>query len=549
MGKTPPPRATVSPPDPNETGSALDWLSCHPVTLYLEAMRSFASYGDVDGCYVLLTRLYQLAMYRQGLIAFPVPSNRRSQRSSNVTPHLSQRQRMEADTKERAHAEKRKKEEAERSPFTPTSDILAAMMTAYAMSSTPYPVAHHQQVFSHHSSLNVAPTVEFYHSLLMYHAHHHTVHTYIASMSLLSRSRHPPSLDEYIRAIRYFGLNCKDQDAALVLFLHLSSVAMPNATAFNSLIAVFAEKGDWMMAYRLMTDMERQRQWPSAWTYASVIKALLVDGKETVAMELHQWAKQWKRKEAESRKERWMDNCYVALMEHQMQKGEVDRVMATWDEMRRDGVRPERTTYTLVIRALLKADKADQARVVVDEMRRKQGLAWDAVAYYTALQAMAAQGDYRAAQQLYAEMVKFMESKHLSIPSHVYTTLISAFPSSIPTPTKSNPSPTPSFTPLLLSLDLLSLLRAQQRRGVLPTPSFFRSLLSLLRAYGAHEGAQRLADERRRQGQEQVSWSSAVIDKAEEDVVRELKGPQQSSTSLSAHLHSEPPAQSAMLHV
>ena len=402
QGKIPPPRATSSPPDLEDAGTALDWLACHPSSVYLQLMRAFASYGDVDGCYSLLTRLYQVAMHTQSLTdASTQPTRKPSARPPRPSP-LQRRGKKGREVPAMATKEEPKEKVLADTPSILTSDLLAAVMTAYAASSTAYPASHHHQLFTHYSMLRLAPNAEFYHSLLLYHAHRHSVQSYITALSALSRSRHPPAVDEYIRAIRYFGLHCRDQDAALQLFLHLTSLTLPNASAFNSLIGVFAERGDWMMAYRLMTDMERQGQHPSAWTYASLLRALLLDGREAVALQLHRWAAQYKRREVEARKEPWRDNCYAVLLEHYAQRQDTARLLATWREMRSDRVRPERNSYTAVLRGLLHAGRGQEARAVVDEMVRRRGFVWDYSAYDVALQVVAAQGDVAATQRLYA---------------------------------------------------------------------------------------------------------------------------------------------------
>ena len=495
-------------------------------------MRTFASYGDVDGCYALLTRLYQLAMHTEGLIAFPSKPTRAPAPRPTRLPSM--RQQLKDSTQQQAAAAERKRQEAQRSPFTPTSDHLGAIMTAYSTCPTSYLVAHHHQLFTHYSTLKLSPTPELYYSLLLYHAHRHSVHTYITAMSILARSRDPPGLDEYIRAIRYFGLNCRDAEAALVLFLHLTSLALPNATAFNSLIAVYAEKGDWMMAYRLMTDMEKQGQRTSAWTWASLIRALLVDGKEKVAVELHDWARQWKKKEVESRQERWSDNCYAVLMAHYTQHSALDRVQAVWRQMKSDRVRPERDTFVVVLRALQQAGELSTARAIVEDMTHTRGFVWDALAYDTALQVVAAQGDLAAMQRLYGDMKEFMDRKRLTLPQHVYATVVSAFPSSLPPATESAAGPSPQS----LCLDLLSVLRDQQRRGAVPTSSLIRKMLELLAAYGATDAAQLLKTS---WWQRREQWSPEALRGVEAAVVEQLRRGGGGAESMKAELLQQPP--------
>ena len=495
VGKVPPPRAAVAAPNPAHEGAPLDWLSCHPPRLYLELMRTFASYGEVQGCYQLLTQLYQLSLHNNGLIPWSSDSSSSSSRTSRSPRRSrppSQKQRMEDSEREQRTAEESKRDQVQRSAFTPDGDLLAAIMTAYAVSPTAFPPTHHHQLFTHLQTLQVAASPEFHRSLLMYHAHQHSVHSYITSMSLLSRTRHPPTIEHHISALRYFGVKCRDVDAALALFLHVTALHLPNATLFNTMIAVLGEAGDWMMGYRLMTDMESQGQRASAWTYAGLMQALLVDGREKMAVDLHNWARQWKRKEVEGRKEQWMDNCYVVLMRYHREQYRNDKAVAVWKQLLDDGVEPSYSTYASAIAALQAAGHAAEACELVRQLLRRRAFPCHADTCLVALHALAEQRDYRTALQVYASTMRWLKQRHLSVPSDLYLRLLTTFPTSLQ-PAASATSTAGEQSTRALSSALLSLLRDHLRAGLQPATQLLQSMAQLLRAYGATSCAHKLS--------------------------------------------------------
>ena len=501
-GKTPPPRKqhtawVESKPSP------LDSLSMHSPTVFHSLLRTFAACGDVEGCYALLTTLYQLSMHDNGLE--PWQDDAPLQQKA-THPHATMKERMEHARRQQHEVERQKQRDERRSPFTPNATTLATIMLAYTHSSQPYAVSHLHQLFTHHSSLNVSPTGKFHHALLVYHATHHTVHTYLASLSLLSR-RHRPSPDVYARAIRHFGLNRKDADGALVLFLAMSSLFAPNAAAFNTMIAVFGEKGEWMLAALLMDDMRRQKQKLSAWTYAGIVRALLVGGKEKEGQAMYEYVRTAKREEIVRDMGRLDDNVHLVMMEWARQHEDVDGVMRVWKEARADGAVLGRDTYTTVIQTLLTAGRVSDAREVVDELLRSK-VELSSTTYPAVLQVLAAAKEYEAVRSLHDRYLSFMRRGELQVPRSVYMTLLSAVPAA-----EAN---TPAEKGVSVCRYCLSLLKELCEEGSAMPLGFVRALSAVLSQYGATDAANRLEGEWvEKRGR---TYAMELLDRIERDI-------------------------------
>ena len=502
-GKTPPPRKQHALREDKQP-SALDSLSMHSPTVFHSLLRSFAAVGEVDGCYALLTTLYQLSMHNHGLEPW---QDNTPQQQKAIHPHSSMKQRMEHARSQQHEVERHKQRERRRSPFTPNATTLAIIMLAYTYSPHRYDVTHHHQLFTHHSSLNVSPTPKFHHALLVYHDTHHTVHTYLASLSLLSR-RHHPAADVYVRAIRHFGLNRADHDGALVLFLTMSSLFAPHAAAFNTMIAVFGEKGEWMLAALLMDDMRRQKQKLSAWTYAGIVRALLVGGKEAEGRAMYEYVRSTKRDEIVRDVGQLDDNMHRVMMDWARRHDDIDGIMRVWGEARADGAVLGRDTYTLMMQTLLAAGRVSTAREVVDELLRSN-VEMSSTTYPAALQVLAATKDYEAARSLHSRFLLFMRRSELQVPRSVYVMLLSAVPEA-----EAN-----------MSVDkvvgvcryCVSLLRDVCEEGGSGTPSgYVRMVSGLLRQYGAEVAANRLESEW--VGKHNRSHSMELLDRLERDV-------------------------------
>ena len=497
-GKTPPPRKHQAPWQ-DQQPSALDSLSQHSPIVFHSLLRTFAMAGDVEACYALLTTLYQLSMHNNGLEPWQDDTPQQQQRSH---PHATMRDRMEAARRQQHELEQQKQRDDRRSPFTPTANTLAAVMLAYTYSPEQHDVSHHHQLFTHHSSLNVSPAANFHHALLLYHATHHTVHTYLSSLSLLSR-RHRPTPDVYVRAIRHFGLNRADADGALVLFLAMSELFAPNAAAFNTMIAVFGEKGEWMLAALLMDDMRRQKQKLSAWTYAGIVRALLVGGKEKEGKAMYDYVRTTKRDEIVREIGRLDDNMHLVMMEWAKRHNDIDGVERVWSEAKADGAVLSRDTYTAMMLTLLTAGRVSAAREVVDELLRSK-VEMSTTTYPAALQVLAAAKDYKAARALHDRYVTFMRRGELQIPRSVYVTLLSAVP------------PPPVDKAVNVCRYCLSLLRDLcEEAGVMPS-GFVRAVSGVLNQCGAQVAASRLASEwTEKRGR---VYLTELLDRLEQDV-------------------------------
>ena len=477
-GKTPPPRKQCAPWEDKQP-SALDSLSQHPPSVYASLLRTFAHSGDVDNCYALLTTLYQLSMHSRGLEPWQDATPQQQEASH---PHASMRERMEQAGRQQHEAEQQKQRNERRSPFTPNAATLATVMLAYTYSTQRYDVAHHHQLFTHHASLHLPPSPKFHHALLHYHAAAHSVHTYLAALSLLSR-RHAVGSDVYVRAVRHFGLKRRDHDGALVLFLALSSLFAPQAMAFNTMIGVFGEKGEWMLAALLMDDMRRQKQRLTAWTYAGVIRALLVGGKEKEGRALYEYVRSAKRDEISTRGQ-FEDNMHTVMMDWARQHGDTDGVMRVWAELKADGAVVTRDTYALVMQTLLATGDVSGARAVMDEMLRSKAKLGPAT-HPIALQVLAAAKDYRVCRVLLSEYVAFMRGSELQVARSVYSTALSAVP-----PPETTPSPEEVAS---VCRYCLSLLHDVCVEGSNATPgSFVAEVAEVMKRYGAHEAAREL---------------------------------------------------------
>ena len=501
-GKTPPPRKPQAAWEDKQP-STLDSLSMHSAAEFHSLLRSFAMCGDVQGCYALLTTLYQLSMHNHGLEPWQDDS---PQQQKSAHPHSTMKQRMEHARKQQVEMEQHKQRDERRSPFTPTATTLDTVMLAYTHSPERYDVSHHHQLVTHHSSLNVSPTPRFHHALLVYHATHHSVHTYLASLSLLSR-RHLPTPDVYVRAIRHYGLNRKDADGALVLFLAMSSLFLPNAAAFNTMIAAFAEKGEWMLAALLMDDMRRQKQKLSAWTYAGIVRALLVGGKENEGRAMYEYVRTAKRAEIVRDIGRLHDNMHLTMMDWAKQNNDIDAVVRVWSDAKADDAVLGPDSYTAVLQTLLAAGRVAVARKVVDELLQSK-MELSTTAYPVALQALAAAKDYEAARSLHTRYLLFMRRGQLQVPRSVYVTLLSAVPAPEAT--------TAAQTSASVCGYCLSLLRdLYEDGGAMPT-SFIRTLSELLRQHGAEGAANRLDTEWKEQRTH--THIAHLVDQLERDI-------------------------------
>ena len=503
-GKTPPPRKQQQPLEDVQP-SLLDSLSMHEPAVYMLLLRTFAVCGDVEGCYALLTTLYQLSMHHNGLERW---QNEAPQQQELLHPHASMKQRMEQARRQQQEVEQDKQRNERRSPFTPTAATLAVIMSAYSHSSQLYDLQHHQQLFTHHSTLNVDPTVDFHRELLVYHATHHTVHTYLASLALLTRRRQART-EVYVRAIIHFGLIRKDHDSALVIFLAMSSLFSPSAAAFNAMIAVFGEKGEWMLAARLMDDMQRQGHKLSTWTYAGVVKALLVGGKEKEGKAMYEYVRATKLAELKRDCKQVADNMHRVMLEWAQQHSDVEAVTRLWQEAKADGVALSSNAYQITMSALLAAGRVSAARDVLDRMLRWK-VEMQNSSYPTALQVLAAAKDYEAARALHTQYVGKLRQTRVQISRVVYVTLLSA----VPAPQADRAVPVEKAVSVCRYC--VSLLRDLCEDGTGMPSGFVREVCDVFSQYGAEIAAHRLDKQRTEKRGEAIT--TQLLEQLERDI-------------------------------